>query len=192
MSGIRPSSPRDAPARRLEVESVVVRDRDQRDGDVEQRSGEPRRPVEQLARGRVVHVEAADAESAPARTPRGVKGAVACAKRVALSWTACPRGMCFRAALRLQPLVGQRLEVESPHPRAGDRGRLEGRRSRARVGRGGGQEPAAALRRRPRRPEPSADDGALADRTARQARTGCRGSCCAAKRSRACSGTGRC
>ena len=64
-----------------------------------------------------------------------------------------------RAARRLQPLVGQRLEVESPHPRAQvDRGRRARRRARARVGGGGRQEPPAPLRGRGRRPQPPADD----------------------------------
>ena len=147
-----------------EVESVVVRDDDQRNG-TSSSDGEPRRPVEQLTRGRVVHVEAAPNRLRRAR-PATSRGLWHEAKRLALSWTACLRGMHFLGGAPAPAARGPAARGRVSD-RAQGRGRLEGRRSRARVGRGGGQEPAAALRGRPRRPEPSADDGSLADRTAR-------------------------
>ena len=99
-----------------------------------------------------------------------------------------------RAARRLQVLVGQRVEVETPHPRAaGEAARRAARRPHARVGRGGRQEPAAPLRGRPRAAQPPADDRPLARRAARRARARAgRGSSCAATSTRRCSGTGRC
>ena len=62
----------------------------------------------------------------PGRAPRRLRcarpvgaGAVACVENTSSKLSVVPEGDALhRAALRLQPLVGQRLEVESPNPRA--------------------------------------------------------------------------
>ena len=74
-----------------------------------------------------------------------------------------------RAAQRLQILVGEQLEVETPHPRARVTGVAEPpRRAPAPRRRGGRQEPAPALRGRSRAPQPPAHEGPLAGRRAKR------------------------
>ena len=66
-----------------------------------------------------------------------------------LSWPVMPEGDALhRAARRLQPLVGERVEVETPHPRARSDGCRAARRPAPALRRGGRQEPAAHLRGR--------------------------------------------
>ena len=68
-----------------------------------------------------------------------------------------------RAARRLQVLVGQQLEVETPHPRAAVKGaRAAARRPPARARRGDRQEPPAPLRGRARAAQPPAHEGTVA------------------------------
>ena len=69
---------------------------------------------------------------------------------------------------RLQPLVGEHLEVETPNPRGAvePAGRAAGRQAPA-LGRGGREEPAAPLRGRRRPAQPSADERPLDRRAPR-------------------------
>ena len=87
------------------------------------------------------------------------------------SLSSVPEGdTLHRAAARLQPLVGQQLEVESPHPRAqAERRRPAARRPAARFHRGDRQESRAAVRRRRCPSLPPPDDRALGAPATRRA-----------------------
>ena len=72
-----------------------------------------------------------------------------------------------RAAQRLQVLVGERVEVETPaSARRGEGAGRAARRPAARAGGGGGEEPPAPLRGRSRPAQPPAHEGPLARRAA--------------------------
>ena len=83
---------------------------------------------------------------------------------------AMPEGdSLHRAARKLQALVGERVAVETPHPRAASVARRRpARRTQARGGRGGRQEPAAELRGRARAAQPPAHERPLAGGRARR------------------------
>ena len=84
---------------------------------------------------------------------------------------AVPEGdSLHRAAARLRPLVGERVEASSPNPRGLVTNVAQAdRRPRPRGGRRGGKEPAAPVRGRRRPPQPSPDERALARQTGRRA-----------------------
>ena len=101
----------------------------------------------------------------------------------------------YRAAQRLQVLVGERVEVEAPNPRAAVKHiaeRLDGQRLESVEA--VGKNLFLQLRGRRHAAQPPADEGTLARAAARPRRSpaAARGSCCAARRTRPCSGTGRC
>ena len=102
-------------------------------------------PRDRLAEQRDVRVVAAEdppVERLLGRPDEGRRRSCRCCACVMLlSGYAMPEGDALhRAARRLQPLVGEEVEVETPHPRAQDgiAERVDGRRS---LRRGGRQEP---------------------------------------------------